>query len=75
MDKQAQNNVHTSTISIKGAELGGENPLPIFRNKKSTNDTISNVIHAYCPANEFANAETYKTDELISLPQIAVDAN
>ena len=34
MDRQAQNNVHTSTISIKGAELGGENPLPIFRNQK-----------------------------------------
>lgn len=34
MDRQAKNQVSTSTISIKSAELGGENPLPIFRNQK-----------------------------------------
>lgn len=34
MVSQAQNNVYTSTISLKGAEIGGENPLPIFRNQR-----------------------------------------
>ena len=30
------------------------------------------VIHVYCPAKPIARAETYKTDELISFPQIVV---
>jgi len=33
---------------------------------------MSNVTQAYCPAKAIARAETYNTEELISLPQIAV---
>jgi hypothetical protein len=47
----------------------------IFRKRKRTNETISKVIHAYCPAKAIAKAETYKTEELMSLPQIAVASN
>ena len=47
----------------------------IFLNRNNTKETISKVIHAYCPAKAMANAETYKTDELISLPQMAVADN
>ena len=47
----------------------------IGKYKKSTDETINNVTHAYCPAKAIAKADTYNTDELISLPHIAVAAN
>ena len=49
--------------------------LYIFLNKKSTSATISSAIHAYCPAYMMVSADTYKQEEVISLPQIAVAGN
>ncbi len=44
----------------------------IFLKKKSTSATINNAIQAYCPAYIMVSAETYKQDDVISFPQMAV---
>ncbi len=47
----------------------------IFLNRKRTAPTISSDNHAYCPEYIIASADTYKQDELISFPEMAVAAS
>jgi len=60
MVRLAHNKVFTSKISIKGADIGGENPLPIFRNQNR--DRSVKFLNEF--SEEQTNLVGYETGEI-----------